>query len=268
MGVGERDAPRAGRAIGRTLSIALIAAALNVGGQTVATAQELFPPPAEPEQWVTRTADGGIRIDGRLDEQAWKDAESIANFIQKDPQQGEPATYRTVVRVLYDETALYVSAYCEQPRDTLRIQNLERDFSFGENDLFGIAIDGFLDRRNAVAFQVTPRGNQRDLEVIDGTDFNIDWNARWDVRTRIEDDHWSVEMAIPWRTLRYLEGTDRLGVIFTRNVRYLNERTAAPAVPRALTIYRMAYQGELTELATPSPSANVQIELECGRTIE
>ncbi|MDJ0940503.1 MAG: DUF5916 domain-containing protein [Woeseiaceae bacterium] len=222
-------------------------------------AQELFPPPESPEQWITQTAIGGIRVDGRLDEPAWDAAVPVDEFIQKDPLQGEPASYRTVVRVLYDDDALYISAYCEQPRDTIRVQNLERDFSFGENDLFGVAIDGFLDRRNAVAFQVTPRGNQRDLEVIDGTDFNSDWNARWDVRTRIEDDHWTVEMAIPWRTIRYLDGTDRLGVIFARNIRHLNERTAAPPVPRALTIYRMAYQGELVELDTPSPSANVQV---------
>ena len=222
-------------------------------------AQELFPPPIDPDRFVAVPANEPITIDGRLDESAWGRAEPVTDFIQKDPQQGAPGSYRTEVRVVYDETALYVSAYCEQPGETLRIQNLERDFAFGENDLFGIAIDGFLDRRNAVAFQVTPRGNQRDLEVIDGTDFNIDWNARWDVRTRIEDDHWTVEFAIPWRTIRYLEGTDRLGVIFTRNVRHLNERTAAPPVPRALTIYRMAYQAELVELETPSPSANVQV---------
>ncbi len=238
----------------------LVAAAiLLIAVQCEAIAQELFPPPVSPEQWITRNIESDIRIDGRLDEAAWETAEQIVQFIQKEPLQGEPGTYRTIVRVMYDDTALYVSAWCEQPRDTIRIQNLERDFDFDDNDLFGIAIDGFLDRRNAVAFQVTPRGNQRDLEVIDGTDSNIDWNARWDVRTRIEDDHWTVEMAIPWRTLRYLDGTDRLGVIFTRNVRHLNEQTAAPPVPRALSIYRMAYQGELVELEAPSPSANVQV---------
>ena len=248
-----------GKTVDRGYSSFATAAILLLAVQYEAIAQELFPPPVSPEQWITRSIESDIRIDGRLDEAAWESAEQIVEFIQKEPLQGKPGTYRTIVRVMYDDKALYVSAWCEQPRDTLRIQNLERDFDFDDNDLFGIAIDGFLDRRNAVAFQVTPRGNQRDLEVIDGTDSNIDWNARWDVRTRSEDDHWTVEMAIPWRTLRYLDGTDRLGVIFTRNVRHLNEQTAAPPVPRALSIYRMAYQGELVELEAPSPSANVQI---------
>ena len=223
------------------------------------SAQDVFPPAPVPEQFVASRAEGEIVIDGRLDEDAWRDAVPLSDFVQKDPDQGQPGTYRTVVRVVYDETALYVAAICEQPRETLRVQNLERDFAFDDNDMFGIAIDGMLDQRTAVAFQTTPKGNQRDLEVIDGSDFNSDWNARWDVRTRIEDDHWTVEMAIPWRTVRYGQGTDRLGVIFARNVRHLNEYTAMPAVPRVFTIYRMAYQGELIGLNVPSPSANVQV---------
>ena len=222
-------------------------------------AQELFPPPSEPERFVALYASEEVSVDGRLIEQVWQDATPIDSFVQKDPDQGQPSTYRTVVRVAYDETSLYIAAICEQPRDTLRVQNLERDFSFDDNDLFGIAIDGFLDKRSAVAFQTTPRGNQRDLEVIDDSDFNFDWNGRWDVRTRIEEDRWIVEMAIPWRTLRYPDGTDRLGVIFARNIRHLNEKTASPAIPRVFTIYRMEYQGELTGIRDPGPTANVQV---------
>ena len=78
------------------------------------------------------------------------------------------------------------------------------------------------------------------------------------MQTQIEDDRWIVEMAIPWRTLRYADDTDRLGIIFARNIRHLNENTASPPVPRVLTIYRMAYQGELTGIEAPSPPANVQ----------
>jgi hypothetical protein len=141
----------------------------------------------------------------------------------------------------------------------LRVQNLERDFLLEENDLFGISIDGFRDRRNAVAFQTTPFGNQRDVEVIDSDQVNTDWDARWDVRTTVEDDRWIVEMAIPWRTLRYPRDTDTLGVIFARNVRSRNEYTSVPAVPRLFTIYRMAYQAELVGIQTPQPTANVQV---------
>ncbi len=102
-------------------------------------------------------------------------------------------------------------------------------------------------------------GNQRDLEVIDGSEANLNWDARWSVRTRIHEDRWVAEIAIPWRNLRYPSGADRLGVIFARNVRSLNEETSIPAVPRAFSIHRMAYAGELRGFTTPPQKANVQL---------
>ena len=221
-------------------------------------AQEVFSPPDEPEQYVAALARESVVIDGLLNEAVWQRAEPITEFVQKDPEQGQPISYPTVVRMAYDEKALYVAAICYQPRDAVRVQNLKRDFSYEENDLFGVVIDGFMDKRNAVTFQTTPYGSQRDMEVIDGSEFNTDWDARWSVKTRIEDDHWSAEMAIPWRNLRYPSGAERLGVIFARNIRSLNETTSAPGVPRAFTIYRMAYAGVLEGIRTPPPATNLQ----------
>ena len=226
---------------------------------TTAAAQEMFSPPEMPARFIALPVQEPVVVDGRLDEAVWQRAEPITEFVQKDPAQGEPVSYPTVVRVAYDDSALYVAAICYQPRETLRVQNFKRDFSYGENDLFGIAIDGFMDKRNAVTFQATPYGSQRDMEVIDGTEFNSDWDVRWSVETRIEDDHWSVEMAIPWRNLRYAPGAERFGVIFARNIRSLNEKTSAPGVPRTLTVYRMAYSGVLEGVRTPTPSTNLQI---------
>lgn len=222
-------------------------------------AQDVFQPPPERAEYRATRTDVPVRIDGRLDDTIWSLAEPLTEFIQKDPDQGAPISYPTEVRLAFDDSALYVAAICYQPRELVRAQNLDRDFDYDENDLFGIAIDGFLDERNAVVFQTTPYGNQRDMEVIDSNEFNADWNARWAVRTRIEDDRWIAEFAIPWRNLRYTENTDRLGVIFARNIRYLNEKTSAPAVPRAFTVYRMAYQAEIVGISAPKPSANVQI---------
>jgi len=245
--------PRAGR--GTAASLPAMAALLAPG----LPAQELFPPPSVPAQYRAVEAREPIRVDGKLEEAIWQRAEAVTTFVQKEPVQGESVSYPTVVRVVYDDEALYIGAICHQPRDATRVQNLQRDFSFNENDLFGIAIDGFLDRRNAVAFQTTPYGSQRDIEVIDSTDVNADWDVRWNVKTHIEEDYWSAEIAIPWRNLRYPDGAERLGVIFSRNIRSLNEETSAPAVPRAFNVYRMAYQAELVDLETPKPSTNLQI---------
>lgn len=238
---------------------ACIAIAIVFGVAEPLLAQDVFAPPGIPLHFPASPTSAAIAVDGRLDEAAWASAEQIADFVQKEPEQGAPSSHQTLVRVTYDDQALYVAAICMQPRDTIRVQSLERDFSFDENDLFGVAIDGIGDHRSAVAFQTTPFGSQRDLEAIDGDKINSDWDARWDVATRIEDDRWIVEMEIPWSTLRYPAGADRLGIVFARNIRHRNENVSAPAVPRVFTIYKMDYQGELAGLKLPSPSANVTI---------
>ena len=226
---------------------------------TMGHGQDVFNPPAERPAFQATRSEETIIIDGDLDELIWQQTSAIVDFVQKEPLQQAATTYSTEVHVAYDEKALYIAAICFQPRDETRVQNLQRDFSFDENDLFGIAIDGFIDQRNAVVFQTTPFGNQRDLEVIDGSEANLNWDARWSVRTRIHEDRWVAEIAIPWRNLRYPLGADRLGVIFARNVRSLNEETSIPAVPRTFSIHHMAYAGELSGFATPQPKANVQL---------
>ncbi len=223
-----------------------------------AASQSVFPPPSERTLFQATALHGNIEIDGKLDEAIWQRTTAISDFVQKEPLQQTSSTYATQVHVAYDDHALYIAAICYQPRDTTRVQNLQRDFSFDENDLFGIAIDGFLDQRNAVVFQTTPYGNQRDLEVIDASEVNLNWDARWTVKTSVHSDRWIAEIAIPWRNLRYPAGADRLGVIFARNVRSLNEEASLPAVPRAFSVDRMAYAGELYGFETPPPKPNLQ----------
>ncbi len=225
----------------------------------VGITQEVFDPPMDRTLFQASRLEGAITVDGDLSEPIWQQARVITNFVQKEPVQQADPTYKTEVRLAYDEDALYISAICFQPRDLTRVQNLRRDFSFDDNDLFGISIDGFLDQRNAVIFQTTPHGNQRDLEVIDGTEANLNWDARWTVRTVIHDDRWVAEIEIPWRNLRYPDGADRLGVIFARNVRSLNEESSLPAIPRAFSIERMAYAGELRGFETPPLRPNLQL---------
>lgn len=222
-------------------------------------AQETFPPPAQPQIFQSVRSESSIQIDGKLTESDWLNVPAITDFIQKDPEQGAASTYQTEVKIISSDRGLYVSAVCYQPKSEIVVKNLVRDFQYFQNDLFGISIDGILDQRNALVFQVTPLGNMRDMQVIDGDEFNVDWNANWEAKTSIHDDRWVVEMLIPWDVIRYPVGADEIGVIFTRNIRSLNEFTSAPAVPRAMTVYRMEYAARLTELDTPPPSTNVQI---------
>lgn len=222
----------------------------------------IFDPPTEPIRFEATESKEHIHIDGKIEESAWQTTKVYQNFVQKNPVQGAAATYDTEVRILFDHKYLYISAVCRHPmsRSTdVRAQNLRRDFDFDENDLFGISIDGFLDKRNCLTFQTLPYGAQRDVQVTDSDNFNREWDALWNVRTHIDTTGWTAEFAIPWKTLRYPAGATEMGVIFFRNIRSLNEETSLPAVPRVFTPYRMAYEALLTGIAPPPPTANIQI---------
>ncbi len=226
---------------------------------SIVSAQETFAPPEQPNIFRSAKSTSTIKIDGNLSESDWDKAVPITDFIQKNPNQGSPSSYKTEVRILHDNNYLYIGAINFQPKSEIIVKNLERDFSYFQNDLLGIAIDGFLDQRNSTVFQITPLGSLRDMQVIDGNRDNEDWNATWDAKTTILEDRWIVEIAIPWNILRYPEGADKVGVIFARNIRSLNEFSSSPAVPRSVTVYRMEYEAILEGLYTPPPSTNIQI---------
>ncbi|MEM1214359.1 MAG: DUF5916 domain-containing protein [Bacteroidota bacterium] len=225
------------------------------------TAQVTFEPPKEAVEISATPTSQTIDIDGTLDEADWLNAIPITTFVQKDPTQGDPVSSPTEARILFDEEHLYVGAVCKTAngKADIRTQNMQRDFNYFQNDLFGIAIDGFLDKRNAMAFQTNPHGTQREILVMDDEIFNREWSGLWKVRTQILDSAWVVEMAIPWKTLRYPPGCDKIGIILTRNLRSNNEYVSFPAVPRAYNVYRMPYAAVLTGIQPPPPAANVQV---------
>lgn len=222
------------------------------------TAPLFEPPDVAPGYPALHTDDPPV-IDGRLDEPLWQTAVPLTEFRQREPTQGAPPGFHTEIRFAFDGEALYVAARCDQPASTVRVQNLQRDFDPEQNDRLSFAIDAFLDQRNAVVFEVTPWGSQRDLEVLDGSRENVDWNVRWQVRTRIDENGWQAELAIPWRNLRYRPDTGELGLLVSRNIRHRNEQVSSPLVPRVLSSYRMAYAARLTGLTVPAPSRNVAL---------
>jgi hypothetical protein len=222
-------------------------------------AQETFDPPKEPiEILATRTLNG-VSIDGLPDEPDWQRAETYSSFIQYEPQQGVAPTQFTEVRVMYDDRFLYVAAFnaTGNGKKDIRVQNMQRDFDYDTNDLFGIAIDGFRDQRNAMVFQANPFGAQRELLVLDGSTFNREWDGLWRVRTHMTDSGWYAELAIPWKTLRYPKDCKEMGIIFIRNIRKNNENITLPAQPRAYAPYRMAYAAILKNIEPPPPSFNL-----------
>lgn len=227
-----------------------------------ATAQQAFPPPAQPLELRAMRADAPPAIDGRLDEPVWTRAPLATAFVQAEPRQGDAATEATDVRVVFDERYLYVGVVCHDSTgaDQLRVRDLRRDFDETTDDFFGIAIDGVQDGRSAMVFRVNPRGALRDQQTVDGGLADVDFDAVWIARTARDDRGWTAELAIPWNTLRYREGHGTWNVNFQRMHRRKNESSGWSPWPRVMQPFRMDYAGRLTGLEPPPPGRNLRLQ--------
>jgi hypothetical protein len=207
-----------------------------------------------PEGTVARTP-RPITIDGRIDEDEWALAEPITNFIQSQPSPGAPATDQTIVRILYDDRFLYISAVCySDDMDNLVVKTLERDFpgqSTRDVDIFGVTLDTFLDRRNSFLYLINPYGAYRDGQTFnDSRSIDFGWDGAMEVRTQRYEDRWTVEMAIPWSSLRFhpADGEQAWGANFMRRVRRKNEDSYWAPVDRRDPVHRMSKAGTLSGL--------------------
>lgn len=225
-----------------------------------------FPPPENPLEIHATKVVGTITIDGKLNEMDWEKAPIISDFFKIEPVQGEDYRYKTEVKILFDDKNLYVGAFCKDSLGTkgIRIQDLRRDFSYGENDIFAIQIDAQNTKQYAVSFQTTPYGNQRDLQSFNDTYKDNNWNALWSVRTQRTEQGYYAEFAIPFKSLRYDKPENGVpvnwGITFFRLARRDYEETVFPKIPQAFSPYRMTYAAKLTGLQVPPPSANIRIE--------
>ena len=206
-------------------------------------------------------ATGAVEVDGHLEDVAWDAARGIGAFVQVDPVAGDPSRAPTDVRLLWDGEGLYVGAEMTEPdaRTATRAEGLRRDFTYETSDVFGVLLDGFGDGRFAMAFMTTPDGVQRDLLVFDGRDADESWNGIWRVRTARIDGGWTVEMFIPWKTLRYA-GSEGWRVNFIREARAIQETSGWSPWHRGVEPWDMAFAGRLEGIAPPPPGVNAQIQ--------
>lgn len=232
----------------------------------IAQEDQNFPPPENPPVIEVKRALRPLTVDGSLAETDWELATPVTDFFRREPRQGGPIRYQTEVRFLYDDKYLYVGAFCKDSVGFkgLRVQDLRRDFEWGENDIFGVALDPQNLKQYAQAFQTTPYGNQRDFQNFNGNSYDTGWNTLWTVRTRRTEDGYTAEFAIPFKTLRYDSPEDgqtvEWGITLVRYARRDIEVSTFPAIPQSFTPYRMTYAAKLTGIEVPPPSSNIRIE--------
>ncbi len=223
--------------------------------------QEVFSPIIPRKEFQPLKIERILKADGYLDESEWSNAPSMALDFQVEPFQGNKASFSSQVKMLYNQQFLYVAAILKDTigKNAYRAPNLKRDYQFVENDLFGIAIDGFNDKRNALVLQSNAYGAQRDLLAFDDRQFDIDWDGLYRVRTQRSDSSWVAEFAIPWQTLRYpkTDGTKAQdwGINFFRVRRASNELAVWSPHPRSMSPLRMDYAGKLSGIIPPPPTS-------------
>lgn len=151
--------------------------------------------------------EGTIILDGVMDEPIWQTAEVAGDFQQFFPSDQVVAEYPTQIRVLQSDTHLYVGIYAEKPPGDYVVSTLRRDFGALSNDNISLLFDTFSDGTTAYFFGVTPYGVLREGLVSDGgNDFNNTWDIKWQAEATRFDDHFVIEIAIPFTSLKFVEG--------------------------------------------------------------
>ncbi len=213
------------------------------------------------------TLDGDV-----LGDPAWQNATPITSFVQEQPDEGQPVSEKTEVRVIFTADTLYVGVmlYDSDPRGII-VSDARRDAPMDDTDSFQMIVDTYRDRQNGFVFGTNPAGVEYDGQVTNegqgggglgfgqmqsagsGSGFNINWDGAWTVRSKITDQGWSAEFAIPFRTLRYPAATEQTwGINFQRNIRRKNERAYWAPIPRQFNLYRLSLAGSLSGVQTPA----------------
>jgi hypothetical protein len=206
---------------------------------------------------------GPIVLDGKLDEGSWAAATIAKGFIQNDPREGQPATFDTEVRLLYDDDALYIGVFAidDQPAQII-VNELRKDFNTGTADGFSVIIDSFHDERNGYQFAINPSGAKWDAQTSnEGRDTNANWDGIWDVGTHIGETGWYAEIKIPFKTLKFSSDTMQTwGINFQRRLRRANENSYWSPLRRIHQFTRVSMAGTVEGLQGLRPGANVRVK--------
>jgi hypothetical protein len=258
----------------RSLSVCFALLAVNASAQGV----DILGPPAPEAPAVFAKDDRGritlratrltapLSLDGALDEPVYQEVRPIDHFIQQEPDEGAPATEKTLVWLFFDDSHFYVSVrnFDSQP-DRLVANELRRDnFNTYNNDNITISIDPLYTRRSGVFFQTNALGAQRDQEVQDERSNNQDWNTIWRTRSRILDDGWTMEFAIPYASLRFRQaGPQVWGFNLRRVIRWKNEHVSIAPIPASAgtrAMYKFDIMATVVGVETPSVRKPIDVK--------
>ncbi len=252
----------------------------NLLAQTDEVTDEVLFGPAAPvaPEVIARDADGHatlrairlerpLTLDGKLNEEIYASVSASSGFIQQEPDEGELATEQTEVWILFDDNNIYISARCwdSQP-DRIVANEMRRDnLNIYRNDNLTVVLDTFYDRRNGYFFQTNSLGALRDQEVTDeGAGINTDWNTVWNVKASRDEEGWTLEMAIPFKSLRYRPTREQVwGINIRRMVLWKNETSFLNPVANSYQwrgIYQLSRAATIVGIQAPQQSRNLELK--------
>ena len=214
--------------------------------------------------FIKRTSDA-IELDGQLTEASWQSAEKTGDFYQYFPSDTSSAIAQSEIMMTYDDQNLYVAVICHSLRAReYMIASLRRDYRGSGNDGITFLFDTFSDQTNAFAFGLSPYGVQREALISNGgsgrRDFSLSWDNKWEAATKVHDKYWVGELAIPFKTLRFNEGTTSWRFNAYRLDTEHNERSSWNHIPRNFIIFSLGFSGELIfEKPLKKPGANISV---------
>ncbi len=237
----------------------------------------LGPPAPAAGEAVRRDADGRvtlrafrlaepITVDGVLDDPVYEQVPAAEGFVQQEPSEGAPASEGTRVWVLYDADSLYISAELEEEHpERLMANEMRRDQrNIDWGDSFSVIIDTFYDRRNGFLFHTNALGALFDAQVTDERNTNSDWNTVWWVKSHLLEDRYTVEIRIPFRSLRYTAGGPQIwGINFRRRIKHRNEQVFFTPTPQSYSrdgLTRLSNAATLVGVEAPPGSRRMELK--------
>jgi len=209
--------------------------------------------------------EGEVKIDGRLDDPAWNAVTFQGDFLQREPEEGEPATERTEIGILYDKRNLYFGIKCfdSEPKKIIA-REMRRDAIVDDDDYFEMTLDTYHDRRSGYYFITNPHGSKRESVLAnEGRDYNPNWDGVWWCKAEVNVEGWFLEIAIPWKTLRFTEKDASVwGINFARMIRRKNEHVFWQLIPRDLGrggVFRLSEAGTLQGLSGLKMGGNLEL---------
>jgi len=215
-----------------------------------------------PDEIKAKRISEPIIFDGLLTEPAWKEAQHISNFTQRDLNYGEPATERTEVAILYDDNTMYFGVWCYQEYpEQIVAKSMKPDFGYWSEDNFQIMISPFDDNRTGYLFVVNPNGARTDIQIFSGEDGNRDWNGVWDVKTVRTNKGWFAEIYIPFATLQFK--TDKVlewAINFQRSIASKHEQSLWQGWSRDFSIFSVPNAGKLSGIKNISYAEKFELK--------